>query len=97
MDYKSRWDDEDKRAKTLWDFKFQTNQADTVVVDKEQKRAAIIDMIQLTATSKRKSTKRSRKTPKLGERLQQIPGTTSEVSVQEWEVLLVPQEFYLHA
>ncbi|KAF7663723.1 hypothetical protein LDENG_00203700, partial [Lucifuga dentata] len=52
---KSKWETppkvvENSRAKVLWDFKFQTdkqllaNQPDMVVVDKEQKRAVVIDM-----------------------------------------------------
>ncbi|KAF7666275.1 hypothetical protein LDENG_00113730, partial [Lucifuga dentata] len=41
---------ENNRAKVPWDFKFQTdkqllaNQPDVVVVDKEQKRAVVIDV-----------------------------------------------------
>ncbi|KAF7642936.1 hypothetical protein LDENG_00248050 [Lucifuga dentata] len=52
---KSKWETppkmiENGRAKVLWDFKFQTdkqllaNQPDMVVVDKEQKRAVVIDV-----------------------------------------------------
>ncbi|KAF7641260.1 hypothetical protein LDENG_00287520 [Lucifuga dentata] len=53
---KSKWETppkvvENSRAKVLWDFKFQTdqqllaNQPDMVVVDKEQKRALVIDVV----------------------------------------------------
>ncbi|KAF7640661.1 hypothetical protein LDENG_00024680, partial [Lucifuga dentata] len=41
---------ENGRAKVLWDFKFQTNkqllanQPDMVVIDKQQKRAVVIDV-----------------------------------------------------
>ncbi|KAF7664173.1 hypothetical protein LDENG_00185720 [Lucifuga dentata] len=52
---KAKWETppkvvENGRARVLWDFKFQTdkqvlaNQPDTVVVDKEQKRAIVIDV-----------------------------------------------------
>ncbi|KAF7647953.1 hypothetical protein LDENG_00164190, partial [Lucifuga dentata] len=52
---KSKWETppkvvENGRAKVLWEFKFQTdklllaNQPDMVVVDKEQKKAVVIDV-----------------------------------------------------
>ncbi|KAF7654704.1 hypothetical protein LDENG_00066000, partial [Lucifuga dentata] len=125
---KSKWKTppkvvENSRAKVLWDFKVQTdkqllaNQPDMVVVDKEQKRAVVIDVaVPADSNIKKKGHKKIEKyqglkeelertwkvkskvvpvvtgalravTPKLGEWLQEIPGTTSEVSVQKSAVL----------
>ena len=114
---------ENNRAKVLWDFSFQTdkqvlaNQPDIVVVDKEQKKAVVIDVaIPADANIRKKEHEKVEKyqglkeqleqmwkvkasvvpvvvgalgavTPKLGEWLQQIPGTTSETSVQKSAVL----------
>ncbi|KAF7665893.1 hypothetical protein LDENG_00129980 [Lucifuga dentata] len=125
---KSKWETpptvvENGRAKVLWDFKFQTdkqllaNQPDMVVVDKEQKRAIVIDVaVPADSNIRKKEHEKIEKyqgpkeelewtwkvkskvvpvvigalgavTPKLGEWLQEIPGTTSEVSVQKSAVL----------
>ena len=114
---------ENNRAKVLWDFSIQTdkqllaNQPDIVVVDKERKRAVVIDVaIPADANIRKKEHEKVDKyqglreqlermwkvkasvvpvvvgalgavTPKLGEWLQQIPGTTSEASVQKSAVL----------
>ncbi|KAF7652030.1 hypothetical protein LDENG_00102420 [Lucifuga dentata] len=113
---------EDSRAKVLWDFKFQTdkqllaNQPD-VVVDKEQKKAVVIDVaVPADSNIRKKEHQKIHKyqglkeeqeqtwkgkskvvpvvigalgavNPKLEEWLQEIPGTTSEVSVQKSAVL----------
>ncbi|XP_068190807.1 uncharacterized protein [Antennarius striatus] len=125
---KSQWDIppkvvENGKAKILWDFSFQTdkqllaNKPDIVVMDKEQKRAVVIDVaIPADANIRKKEHEKIEKyqglkeqleqmwkvkvnvvpvvvgalgavTPKLEEWLQQIPGTTSEASVQKSAVL----------
>ncbi|KAF7648062.1 hypothetical protein LDENG_00162600 [Lucifuga dentata] len=125
---KSKWETppkvvENSRAKVLWDFKFQTdkqllaNQPDMVVVDKEQKRAIVIDVaVPADSNISKKEHEKTEKyqglkeelewtwkvkskvvpvvigalgavAPNLGEWLQEIPGTTSEVSVQKSAVL----------
>ncbi|KAF7670308.1 hypothetical protein LDENG_00271880, partial [Lucifuga dentata] len=125
---KSKWETppkvvENSRAKVLWDFKFQTdkqllaNQLDMVVVDKEQKRAVVIDVaVPADSNIWKKEHEKSEKyqglkeelewtwkvkskvvpviivalgavTPKLGEWVQENPGTTFEVSVQKSAVL----------
>ncbi|KAF7655094.1 hypothetical protein LDENG_00060930, partial [Lucifuga dentata] len=125
---KSKWETppkvvENGRAKVLWDFKFQTdkqllaNQPDMVVVDKEQKRAVVIDVaVPADSNIRKKEHQKIQKyqglkeelermwkvkskvvpvvtgalgavIPKLGAWLQEIPGTTSEVSVQKNAVL----------
>ncbi|KAF7650224.1 hypothetical protein LDENG_00129190, partial [Lucifuga dentata] len=125
---KSKWETppkvvENGRAKVLWDFKFQTdkqllaNQPDMVVVDKQQKRAVVIDVaVPADSNIRKKEHQKIQRyqglkeelertwkvkskvvpvvtgalravTPKLGEWLQGIPGTTFEVSVQKSAVL----------
>ncbi len=114
---------ENDRAKILWDFKIQTdklvmaNQPDIVLIDKQQKKALVIDVaIPSDSNIRKKEHEKLEKyqglkeelekmwkvratvvpvvigalgavTPKLGEWLQQIPGKTSEVSVQKSAVL----------
>ena len=59
---------ENNRAKVLWDFSFQTdkqllaNQPDIVVVDKEQRRVVVIDVVIPADANIRRETKRLRST-----------------------------------
>ena len=114
---------ENDQAKILWDFQIQTdklvmaNQPDIVLIDKQQKKAVVIDVaIPSDSNIRKKEHEKLEKyqglkkelekmwgvkatvvpvvigalgavTHKLGEWLQQIPGTTSEVSVQKSTVL----------
>ena len=107
----------------LWDFQIQTdklvmaNQPDIVLINKQQKKAVVIDVaIPSDSNIRKKEHEKLKKyqglkeelekmwgvkatvvpvvigalgavTHKLGEWLQQIPGTTSEVSVQKSAVL----------
>ncbi len=117
------WDFQIQTDKILWGFQIQTdkmviaNQPDTVVMDKQQKTAVVIDVAILSDSyiGKQEHEKiekyqglreeleemwRVKSTvvpvviralgavaPKLGEWLKQIPGTTSEISVQKSAVL----------
>ncbi len=108
-----------KNAKILWDFQIQTdkmlvaNQMDIVVVDRQWKKAAVMDVaIPSDSNIKKKEHEKLKKyqglekmwgvkaavvpvvigalgavTPKLGDWLQQMTGTTSEISVQKSAVL----------
>uniref|UniRef100_A0A3B5PPD0 Reverse transcriptase domain-containing protein n=1 Tax=Xiphophorus maculatus TaxID=8083 RepID=A0A3B5PPD0_XIPMA len=114
---------ENARAKILWDFQIQTdkmvmaNQPDIVVVDKQQRKAVVIDVaIPSDCNIRKKEHEKLEKyqglreelerawkvkttvvpvvigalgavTPKLDQWLQQIPGTTSDISVQKCAVL----------
>uniref|UniRef100_A0A087XGF1 Reverse transcriptase zinc-binding domain-containing protein n=2 Tax=Poecilia formosa TaxID=48698 RepID=A0A087XGF1_POEFO len=114
---------ENDRAKILWDFQIQTdkmvmaNQPDIVVVDKEQRKAVVVDVaIPSDHNIRKKEHEKLEKyqglreelekawkvkttvvpvvigalgavTPKLEQWLKQIPGTTSDISVQKCAVL----------
>ncbi|XP_078808275.1 uncharacterized protein LOC144994388 [Oryzias latipes] len=108
---------ENERAKILWDFQIQTdrmvmaNQPDIVVVDKEQRKAVVVDVAVPSDGNIRKKEHEKLEeelekawkvkvtvvpvvigalgavTLKLEEWLQQIPGKTSDLSVQKSAVL----------
>ena len=125
---RSKWETppkvvENDRAKVLWDFQIQTdrmvmaNQPDIVVVDKEQRKAVVVDIaIPSDCNIRKKEHEKLEKyqalreelekawkvkatvvpvvigalgavTPKLEEWLQQVPGKTSDISVQKSAVL----------
>ena len=125
---RSKWETppkviENDRAKILWDFQIQTdrmvmaNQPDIVVIDKEQRKAVVVDIaIPSDCNIRKKEHEKVEKyqglkeelerawkvkasvvpvvigalgavTPKLEEWLQQIPGKTSDISVQKSAVL----------